>query len=221
MLNHVQRSPNPEFQYFICHGSAQDNAIALTFDDGPHQRFTLDILAALSKGNMTATFFMTGDNIRQHKDLVKRVHESGHEIGNHSLSHPNGLLAGRKKILNELQDTRALIEDITGVSNRWYRPPYGIASLQIFSVCRQLDLGIVLWSINSYDYIKRKQPTIADRVIKKLRPGAIVLFHECHYKDPTRDYSSTSSALEKIAPVLARKNLSAVTISSLLGEETI
>lgn len=202
----------------IFKGPSRQRSIALTFDDGPHPRFTVEILDALSRGNMRATFFMTGQNLRSHKDLALRVHEAGHEIANHSLSHARCFFMGRKKTAAELKETSSLIEDITGHAASWFRPPYGIVTPAIFSACKQLGLRIVLWNVNSHDYAKRKQSGIARRVIKKIRPGAIVLFHECHFWDPSKDYAPTVEALSEIAPFLAREGLRAVTMGSLIME---
>ena len=202
----------------IFKGPSRQRSIALTFDDGPHPRFTLEILDALSRGNMRATFFMTGQNLRSHKGLARRVHEAGHEIANHSLTHARFLFTGQKKATAELKETSSLIEDITGHAAEWFRPPYGVVTPPIFSACKQLSLRIVLWNVNSRDYVVRKQSGISRRVIKKIGPGAIVLFHECHFRDPLKDHTPTVKALSEIAPFLAREGLRAVTIGSLLME---
>jgi peptidoglycan/xylan/chitin deacetylase (PgdA/CDA1 family) len=167
---------------------------------------------------MRATFFMTGQNLRSHKNLARRVHEAGHEIANHSLTHARFLFTGRKKAAAELKETSSLIEDITGHATAWFRPPYGVVTPAIFSACKQLGLRIVLWNVNSHDYVLRKQSGIARRVIKKIGPGAIVLFHECHFLDPSKNYAPTAGALSEIAPFLAREGLRTDTIGSLLME---
>jgi peptidoglycan/xylan/chitin deacetylase (PgdA/CDA1 family) len=214
----TELSINRLFGSVFFKGPSKSNAVALTFDDGPHPRFTVAILEELRRANIRATFFMTGENLRSHKNVAKLVHESGHEIANHSFSHTRNPFTGRNKISAEIKDTSALIEDITGVRVTLYRPPYGILTPTIYSVCNNLGLRIILWSINSRDYIMRKQSTVADRVIIKLKPGAIVLFHDCHFNDPLKDYSSTNTALGLIASFLARENLSALTVGSLIAD---
>ena len=97
---------------------------------------------------MRATFFMTGQNLKAHKTLARRVHEAGHEIANNPLTHPRFLFIGKKKTMAELKETSLLIEDVTGQAATWFRPPYGIVTPAIFSTCKQLGLRIVLWNVN-------------------------------------------------------------------------
>lgn len=194
------------------------NTIAITFDDGPHPLQTPVILDVLARHNTKATFFMTGANIRRNKDLLRTVTSGGHEIANHTNNHPNGFFANRSMIFDEIATTKKLIEDTTGIPNIFFRPPYGIFTPAMLSTCKALDLSIILWSINSFDYKCRGESQIASRVIDRVKSGDICLFHDCHFRDITRIYSQTVNAMKTILPYTVSKGLKGVTVGELVAD---
>ena len=201
-------------------GPAFTNSIALTFDDGPHPKHTPMILELLEKKGVRGTFFNSGFNISRNKDLTKEVAERGHLIGNHFFTHRNALISGRDKLNYEVQSTNEMIEDITGKPCNYLRPPYGVISPALLSICKMSDISIILWNLNTFDYRRRSYAKIIERVIKKrLRPGSILLFHECNYKDDSLDYSNTIKALQIILDILFSKNIKPVTVQELIEDK--
>jgi peptidoglycan/xylan/chitin deacetylase (PgdA/CDA1 family) len=204
------------FPSIVFSGPATRAQIALTFDDGPHPVHTLDILKVLQKAHMVGTFFMTGANISAHRDIVKRCAGEGHEIGNHTFTHLRAPFHARRTLSQEIQKTSAVIEEITGQKPALFRPPYGLATPVTQAMCRACGLRTILWSTNTHDYAVQDAQRIVKRATHGLRPGAILLFHEGHFSDPSRSFSETIRALEALAPIIATAGMQAVTVSRLL-----
>lgn len=159
----------------VC-GPRNSRKIALTFDDGPGEA-TPSILDMLRKANIRATFFLCGQNVERYPDLARRIAEEGHEIGNHTYSHPRLLGRTPGKIAREIELTQNIIAHRTGRTPTLFRPPYGLRWFGLFPVLRRNNLTSVMWSVNSRDW-KRPHTEIAQQVIKETRPGAVILFHD-------------------------------------------
>lgn len=197
-------------------GSQKSQNIAITFDDGPHPRHTLQLLEILDTWGAKATFFMTGNNVKKNKSLVSDVFKQGHEIGCHTLNHQKLLFSFSQKILYEIKTSKDLIENITGKKITLYRPPFGLISPFLFQVCKKLSLKIILWNVNSHDYRREDYPVITQRVSKKIKPGSIILFHECHYDDASLDYTNTIKAIQHILVEANFEKVKPATITGLL-----
>lgn len=194
-----------------------DNRIAITFDDGPSEHITLQLLELLDTWGVKATFFMTGINALKNKDLVLEVSKNGHEIGNHSFDHPRKLFSLTEELFYQVRTTNDILQNITNKPVTLYRPPFGLVSPFLFNVCQKLSLKIILWSVNTHDYRREKGNVIAERAIKKTKSGSIILFHECNYKNPSLDYSNTVNALKILMSDERFKKYKSVTISSLIN----
>ncbi len=178
-------------------GCSKDS-FAITFDDGPHCYNTPKILELLSEFNTRATFFMTGDNALKNKALVKEVSQQGHLIGNHSLNHLKKIFLSPQKLKYEIKTAKDILEDIISKPVTLYRPPYGFISPFLFSICKELNLKIILWNLQTHDYRRENYSIIIKRTMAKLRAGSIILFHEGHFKDTSLDYSNTIDAVRFI-----------------------
>ena len=196
-------------------GPSQSNSIAITFDDGPHNSNTRRIIEMFEQNNGHGTFFVTGEHISQSKNLVKEMTTQGHTIGNHTYTHCNAFLVSRKKLYDEISKTKELIENITGAQNKYFRPPFGIITPGLLSICRQVGLIVVLWSGNSLDFRNGPASSIAYRLRNAIRPGSILLFHECHFKKQHVNYSNTLSAMQNIITSSRQKKLNLITISEM------
>ena len=200
-------------------GSRSDSDFAITFDDGPHLEFTPKILEVLESHQVKATFFMSGRNIESNRSIAEDLASQGHLIGNHTYSHLSALRIGKSSLLEEVVRTKELIENITGEPNRFLRPPYGHITPALFSICRNLDLSIVLWSFNSWDFRGVSAERIIRRAERKISPGTILLFHECHFRDGSRDYSATIKAVDSILEYTLKRGLKPVTVAELLDDQ--
>jgi peptidoglycan/xylan/chitin deacetylase (PgdA/CDA1 family) len=196
-------------------GPKNKNMVSVTFDDGPHEYYTQKHLDILDTHSAKGTFFVTGINASKYPSIVREIADRGHEVANHTYSHPKQYLSSPKELYQEINSTNDLLEQISGQKPASFRPPYGIISPFLFSVCSKLHLKIILWNINSKDYNRMQSDRIANRVIKKINKGSIILFHDCHFRSSTKDYSSTGKALERVLYHIKTNGLSATTIEQL------
>lgn len=179
--------------------------IALTFDDGPHPYYTKQLLDGLKERGVKATFFITGQNAKEHPEIVKRIFEEGHIIGNHTYSHMQLTKSNGNEFKQELIDTNEVIKEITGEDVIYVRPPYGCWDKQLET---ELNLFPVLWSIDPQDWCSSDAGCIARHVIAKAEDNDIVLMHDC--------YKTTVTAALDVIDSLQKKGYDFVTVEELL-----
>ncbi|WP_455543076.1 polysaccharide deacetylase family protein [Intestinibacter sp.] len=155
----------------------QKKEIALTFDISYNERNIDKILDVLDKYDVKATFFVVGNWIDKNQDVVKKIHDRGHEIGNHSYSHPYFNEISEDEIKKELQTTSKKIKDITGEDTTLFRPPFGEINEEGVKVCESLGYKVINWDVDSMDWKNIKDIYIIDRVAQNTSPGSIILFH--------------------------------------------
>jgi peptidoglycan/xylan/chitin deacetylase (PgdA/CDA1 family) len=152
-------------------------SVALTFDDGPSVPYTGQVLDILRKNRIHATFFLCGANAERYPDLVRRIKAEGHEIGNHTYSHPWLYLMDRAKIADEIDRTQDALEKISGRRPRLFRPPFGVRWFSLWPLLRERGLTMVLWSIRGTDG-GLGASGIARTTLEQLKPGGIILLHD-------------------------------------------
>jgi peptidoglycan/xylan/chitin deacetylase (PgdA/CDA1 family) len=165
----------------LCRGAKTEKNITLTFDDGPTPGVTPQVLDILKEHKITACFFVIGQNIEGNEAILERILAEGHIIGNHSYSHTNnyGFLKS-KSVKQDLIKNAALIENQTGKKVNLIRPPFGVTNPNIAKAVRSLEYTSVGWSIRSLDVVHKNTHKTTNRVVKRLIPGGIVLFHDNH-----------------------------------------
>jgi peptidoglycan-N-acetylglucosamine deacetylase len=132
--------------------SRNPNEIALTFDDGPNDPYTLQLLDILAEHQVRATFFMIGRFVRERPDIVRAVQAAGHLIGNHTMSHPWLVLEPPAKVRQELVDCNAALEDVLGERVSYFRPPHGSRRPDVLRTARELGLTPVMWNVIGHDW---------------------------------------------------------------------
>jgi len=163
----------------LVRGPASGRYVALTFDDGPTQPYTNQILDILRQFRAPATFFCCGKNVERLPEVARRAQAEGHTLGNHTYSHPLLYLKGRKLIRAEIDRTQEAIERVTGCVPVVFRPPYGVRWFGLFPALRERGLTDVQWSDTGYDWVRRHSPAeIARKTLAKLRGGAVILLHD-------------------------------------------
>ncbi len=187
--------------------------VALTFDDGPHPVYTEQILDILAAYNAKATFFVIGQNAKQYPELVRKEYEAGHEIGNHTYSHPNMKKISVTEAVAEIEKTQEAVHDIIGIYPKLFRSPGGIFSDELVTAVEEHDCKSVLWSWrqDTRDWSKPTVDKVVRTVLDNLRDGDIILFH-----DYNTSGSPTPEALRIILPELIRRGYSFVTVSELM-----
>ncbi len=184
-------------------------AVCLTFDDGPDPRVTPELLDLLARHQVRATFFLIGERVDRHPELVRRISQQGHGIGNHSYTHPRLLGKSQRTVLQEMCATDRAIHRAAAVATALFRPPHGLFGKNLVKVCRATGKKMVLWSVSTRDYqTDVTTADIRDRLLRRVGPGAIVLLHDGHANG-----GKTLEALAQALPVLKERGMSFIPIS--------
>ena len=184
--------------------------IAMTFDDGPSPETTPRLLDILKQRNIKATFFMIGQNAERNPDIVKRILADGHEIGNHSWTHPQLAKLPDDRVTEEITKTQNAIKNASGYTPKLLRPPYGsITVRQKEWIENQFGLSVILWSVDPFDWKRPGASVIEQRILAGARPGAIILSHDIH--------KQTVDSMPATLDALAAKGYQFVTVSQLIA----
>jgi peptidoglycan-N-acetylglucosamine deacetylase len=203
----------------LVRGPAEGRRVALTFDDGPADPFTGQILDILREHQVPAAFFCCGKNVERYPDLVRRMEAEGHMVGNHTYSHPLFYLKRRSTIAAEVDRTQDAVRRTLGKLPRLFRPPYGVRWFGLFPALRERGLTDVQWSDTGYDWITRFSPAeIARKALARLAPGAVILLHDGREpRDPGKvDASATVAALPAIIEGARARGFSFVSVDQFL-----
>lgn len=193
-------------------GRSDEMTIALTFDDGPHPKYTDKILSILEKYHIHATFFVVGENVEHYPEVTKRVIEAGHELGNHTYSHADLSKISYREGCEEIMSAENAIFEENEYSTRLLRPPGGLYNDTIFKIADRLGYSVILWTVDTRDWAHNSVDNIVKKVLSETKNGDIILFHDYISKK-----SPTPEALEKIIPLLIEKGFKFVTVTELLG----
>ena len=175
----------PQSQFYgrtLTHGR-DPREMALTFDDGPNDPHTSDLLDLLDKYEAKATFFLIGKYVRRRPEIARAIHEAGHAIGNHTYNHPNLIFASPARVRRELEDCGSALEDAIGKHQQLFRPPFGGRLPHVLQACRSLGLTPVMWSVTAYDWNAQSSETIVGHVLHQIGSrrdpkGEIILLHD-------------------------------------------
>lgn len=188
--------------------------IALTFDDGPHPKYTPEILDILKKYDVKATFFLIGENVELYPDLVKRILDNGHEIGNHTFTHRRIADYTERQLSDEMGDCENLIYEMVEYLPKLFRPPGGKLDNKVKKLAKAFDYKVVLWNIDTRDWAHESPEAIKRNVIKNIEAGSIILMHD--YIAPP---SPTPDALELFLPSLLEEGYTFSVVSELLDSK--
>ncbi|MCD4796577.1 MAG: polysaccharide deacetylase family protein [Candidatus Cloacimonetes bacterium] len=195
------------------HGNRKEKSIALTFDDGPHPLFTVSILKSLAEYNIKATFFITGKDAEEHSELVQKIIHEGHEIGNHSFSHKSMIFRSIIFIINEIEKTDKILKNLGVKGEIYFRPPYGRMDTIARMVLRKMRKKIILWDNGPKDFKCLSSEEVVDKVLKKLKPGSIIVLHD----GGGVDRSITVKAVDMLIPEILKKGYKFQTVSELIS----
>ena len=184
--------------------------IAMTFDDGPHATNTAKLLEMAAKRHIKLTFFVLGECVEQNPTVLQREVAEGHEIGNHSWSHPNLAKLSDEAVRSQLQRTEDIIFKTAGVKPKLMRPPYGeLTKRQRTWVNHDFGYKVILWDVDPLDWKRPGPSVVARRIIAGTRPGSIILSHDIH--------PPTIEAMPQVFDALLAKGFKFVTVSELLA----
>jgi peptidoglycan/xylan/chitin deacetylase (PgdA/CDA1 family) len=190
--------------------------IALTFDDGPSPTYTPQVLALLKQYNAHATFFQVGNKMERFPNVVRQVVQEGHELGNHSMTHPYENRTGLERMRLEITQADRIIQKYQPNHPKWFRPPGGYIDNVLLEEAIKQGYKVVLWSYHQElkDWSQPGAQVMADHVIRHARNGDIILLH-----DGGGDRSQTIQALRVILPALKQKGYQFVSVTELLASK--
>ena len=189
---------SPLFGHPITRLRARDRAVALTFDDGPNPDATPLILDALAERGVKATFFILGSHAERWPDLVKRVADEGHAVGNHGFYHRKLHFKSPAYVRDDLTLGTRAIEAAAHVKPRYFRAPHGFRSPWVTAIAGSLGQRTVGWSLGVWDSDRPGVEAIAERTVSGARPGSILLLHDGDGYDPQGDRMQTARAVPLI-----------------------
>ena len=205
----VRRKEMDVVEYITCvineEEAVDGRKIAITFDDGPHPYYTEQLLDGLQERGAKATFFLMGKQAEAYPELVLRMQEEGHLIGNHTYSHLQLNKSNREAFKAELVKTNELLLEITGEETQYVRPPYGSWDK---SFEKELTMLPVLWTIDPMDWCSSDVSGIVGKVTRKAKENAIILMHD--------EYKSSVTAALQIVDILQKEGYEFVTVDEIL-----
>lgn len=190
---------------------SKQKIVALTFDDGPYQKWTEQILAILKKEKTKATFFWIGGNLKKNPQIGKKVVAQGHAIGNHTWHHWYHRMSPQLAA-KEIDDTSKLITQVTGVKTSLFRPPGGFLHNGVVDYAKKKNYLIAMWKADSVDYSRPGVDKVVNRVMKEIQNGGMILMH-----DGGGDRSQTVKAVPIIINKLKKQGYKFVTVPELLA----
>jgi probable sporulation protein (polysaccharide deacetylase family) len=195
-------NPKPIYQ-----GNTTEKKVAFACNVFWGEEYLPAMLDTFAQNNIHITFFIGGSWAKQYPELLKNIAASGHELANHSYSHPHPNALSKEKNQEQITRTQAAIEEITGQKTSLYAPPYGEFNETVLAAASELGYPTIMWSIDTIDWRRPNPEIIHDRIMKKIQPGAIILMHPT---DPT------SKALPGIIKELQAKGYTITTVSDII-----
>jgi peptidoglycan/xylan/chitin deacetylase (PgdA/CDA1 family) len=189
--------------------STSHPVVAMTFDDGPHPELTPKLLDILKERNIRATFYVIGRNVEAYPEIARRIVEEGHEIANHTYSHPALSKIGASRVKRELDRTTEAIRNATGITPQTMRPPYGATNASLNRrIHQEFSMPVIMWSVDPQDWRYRNAKRVSSHIISHAKSGDIILAHDIH--------ASTIAAMPPALDALLAKGFRFLTVTELL-----
>ena len=195
---------------------SRSRQLALTYDDGPNDPHTQQLLDVLAKHNVLATFFLIGRYAQQRPEITREIVEAGHVVGNHTFTHPLLTFKGETEIRQQLLDCRAALHEAIGQHSNLFRPPFGGRRPAVFRIARELGLEPVMWNVTGYDWNAPPAAEIERKVIRQIRGGDVILLHDGGHKQIGADRSQTVLATDRLIARFKERGYEFVTIPQMM-----
>ena len=183
----------------------EEKLVALTFDDGPHPVYTEEILDVLDQAGIKASFFMMGKEAELYPNVVKKVSDAGHLIGNHTYTHANVCQISADETTEEITKTNDILEGLTGKRPQFFRPPFGCKNETLE---KQTGMFWIFWDVDTLDWSLQNAEQVYCKVVKNVGENDIILMHDA--------YPSTVEAVRELIPALQEMGYSFVTVDRLV-----
>jgi peptidoglycan/xylan/chitin deacetylase (PgdA/CDA1 family) len=219
------QSMAPTGQWFgrtFATGPRAGKQVALTYDDGPNERHTQNMLEVLAKHNVVATFFMIGRYVRERPEIARAVAAAGHIIGNHTFSHPLLTLQSQAQTRAELRSCHQALEDTIGVHSALFRPPFGGRRPATLRIARALGLEPIMWNVTGYDWSAPPASVIEKKVVRQVdaAKGGIVLLHDGGHRALGADRAQTVIATDNLIRRYKDQGFVFLSVPQMMGAAT-
>lgn len=191
--------------------------LALTYDDGPNDRHTLELLEVLARHQVRATFFMIGSFVEQRAEIARAVAAAGHVVGNHTMTHPNLIFRPAKEVRRELANCERAFDDAGVTHAPLFRPPHGGRTPTVLRGARSMGLEPVMWSVSAWDWNPHPPEKIANIVERQVLGGDVILMHDGGHKRIGIDRSASVRATELIIRRYKGEGYEFVTIPEMMN----
>ncbi len=195
--------------------------LALTYDDGPNDPYTLRLLEVLARHDVKATFFLIGRYVTQRPDIVRELVKAGHAVGNHTFTHPLLTFKPPAEIRKELEDCERALTDAVGEHSNLFRPPFGGRRPAALRIARQMGLEPVMWNVTGYDWKAPSSEYIERRVSRQVRGGDVILLHDGGHLVFGADRSHTVVATDRLISRYKGKGYEFVTAPEMMGKAAL
>jgi peptidoglycan/xylan/chitin deacetylase (PgdA/CDA1 family) len=202
-------SPRLEGATVLATGNSLVRAVAITFDDGPHEKLTPPLLEVLDTLGVKASFFLVGSMAEKNPELVREIRSRGHTVANHSHTHRSCIALSGEELEEDIRKCSKILEVITSEPVRFFRPPGGKYDRKTVERVKKSGMKLVLWDINSRDYTGVSPSFIANRTVRRAVPGSILLFHS--------GVKATIDALPEIVARLRKNGFEFVTLDEMFS----
>ncbi len=195
--------------------------LALTYDDGPNDPWTLRLLEVLERRSVKATFFVLGKFVAQKPEIARAVLAAGHELGIHTWDHPNLIFAGASAIRSQIESTQSIIFDTTGHRCSLMRPPFGARTPMTLRTIRKLGLKPVMWNVTCYDWRPIPAARIVAHAERQMRGGDVILLHDGGYRAMGADRSQSVEASDCIIRQYRDRGYSFLPVSQMMASRAM
>ncbi len=190
--------------------------LALTYDDGPNDPWTMKLLEVLATHQVQATFFMLGRYVKERPEIAREVSKAGHAIGNHSYTHPNLIFSNERKLRQELEDTSKAIAEATGERPFLFRPPFGGRRPKTFKVVEEMKMFPVMWRVTCFDWSAKSHTEILKHARRQIAGGEVVLLHDGGHLHMGADRSRTVHATDELIREYKDKGYLFTTVTEMM-----
>ena len=195
--------------------------LALTYDDGPNDPCTQQMLDLLERHGVKATFFLIGKFVQQRPEIARAVVAAGHSIGSHTWDHPNLIFCSPAEVRRQLEQTRQAILDATGIETNLFRPPFGARRPATLRTLRSLGLQPIQWSVTCYDWSAKSADKIVAHAERQIRGGDVILLHDGGHRGMGADRSRTVEASERILTRYLGEGYRFVTVPEMMEKRRL
>lgn len=195
----------------------ESRKLALTFDDGPNDPHTLELLEVLAHHQVRATFFMIGRYVQQRPDIARAVADAGHVVANHTFHHPNLIFSSQHQVRREIEECERALANSVGEHSLLFRPPYGGRTPGVLRAVRRAAYEPVMWSVTAWDWNARSADEIVRAARRQIRGGDVILLHDGGHQQMGADRSHTVRATDTIIRRYKDEGFDFVTIPQMMA----